>query len=97
MRPGQLTLNEFEAEIFRHFVKMLPSLSDVVPKLHVLSREFTGVGSYTNFLEGAVVPNAPRVLLIDAPIKVPGLKLGLDALLFFEKSNVNFLELVAFG
>ena len=64
---------------------------------HVLSREFTGVGSYTNFRCDEVVPGASAPLGIDEPIQMPGVKNGLDAILFFEGGKVKFLEIVTFG
>ena len=35
----------------------MPTLQHLIPKLHVLSPEFTGVGSYTNVLCSNSVPD----------------------------------------
>jgi hypothetical protein len=48
MRPGQLEPNEFEIALLKGFAAQDPSLC--LDSLHVLSREFTGVGSFTKFL-----------------------------------------------
>lgn len=48
-RPGQIEPNEFELAILDRITAQRPSLLAYMKNLHVLSREFTGVGSYTNF------------------------------------------------
>ena len=49
MRPGQLNPNEFEIAILNRLADDFELLRALIPKLHVLSREFTGVGAFTNF------------------------------------------------
>ena len=97
MRPGQLTPNELELAVLHQLVRKLPGLADVIPRLHVLSREFTGVGSYTNFSPVEAVVGAVVPVGLDRAIEMPGVKNGLDAILFFEGDKVKFLEIVTFG
>lgn len=49
MKPGQLTPNEFENAILERLASKTEALRPLLARLHVLSREFTGVGSFTNF------------------------------------------------
>ena len=49
LRPGQSIPNDFETAILERIALNNPSLREHFSRLHVLSREFTGVGSYTNF------------------------------------------------
>jgi hypothetical protein len=49
MRPGQVTPNEFELAILERLASKELSIRGAIAQLHVLSREFTGVGSFTNF------------------------------------------------
>jgi hypothetical protein len=53
MRPGQLEPNEFETAPLKRFATQDPSLS--IDSLHVLSLEFTGVGSFTSSFVAARV------------------------------------------
>ena len=47
MRPGQLKPNDFELAILERLASRESSIRLSVERLHVLSREFTGVGSFT--------------------------------------------------
>ena len=97
MRPGQLTTNELERAILDRMARSVPSLAEVIPRLHVLSREYTGVGSYTNFkVEGPVLGNASPVQF-DEVINTPSVPHGLLALLFLEAGQVKCLEIAACG
>lgn len=49
MRPGQLKPNEFEIAILERLASKDPSIVRSLGQLHLLSREFTGVDSFTNF------------------------------------------------
>jgi hypothetical protein len=49
MPPGQLQPNELETAILKRIAKDEPWLQMSAGDLHVLSREFTGVGGYTKF------------------------------------------------
>ena len=97
MRPGQLILNELERAILQHLAPQLPELTSVIPKLHVLSREFTDVGSFTHFCCDEVIDGASTPIVLLEPINIPGIKSGLGAALFFEDGKVRVLEFFAFG
>ncbi|MGD0767391.1 MAG: hypothetical protein ABSB42_04120 [Tepidisphaeraceae bacterium] len=97
IRPGQTTPNELEVTILEHFTSKLPGLLAVVPRLHVLSREFTGVGSYTNFKPAPVLEAPTRFLVLKRLIAIPGIKHGLVAILFFKEGKIDFLEIVTAG
>lgn len=45
MRPGQVTLNEFERALLDRIGQSEPRLDGRWADLHVLSREFTGAGT----------------------------------------------------
>src|SRR5437867_2414586 len=88
MRPGQLHPNEFEVALLERLLaeNALPfSSSD----LHVLSRTYTGVGSFTKLL----VQNHPKVkrkvLGISAAIRIPGLEHGLGFVAFYEGEELT--------
>jgi hypothetical protein len=96
MRPGQLKPNEFETALLKRFATQDPSLS--IDSLHVLSRKFTGVGSFTTFLcGGSVETKWDRHLKLNAVISMPGVPNGLDAVLFCTGNQPNCLEISSFG
>jgi hypothetical protein len=98
MRPGQLNINALELAILQHMAVANPSLALLIPKLHVLSREFTGVGSYTNFRHPNDSPDTPdgRVSL-DGLITVPGVRNGLGSILFLKNGLPLCLEIYSHG
>ena len=98
MRPGQRDLNELELAIISALSETRPSLRELTPKLHVLSREFTGVGSYTKFLCSGSSPdlNSER-LGLGVLINMPGVPSGLGAVLFCEGGQPNMLEVYTHG
>ena len=97
IRPGQLEPNEFERAILERLARETPALAAAIGKLHVLSREYTGVGSFTNFAcdtaEG--VPSAHFVL--PALIHMPGVPNGMGAALFCKDRKPECLEIFAYG
>jgi hypothetical protein len=99
MRPGQLQPNEFERAILRSFVSLLPSLLPRIDSLHVPSREYTGVGSFTRFhhddSEAAAVEQ--ELGLDHAEIHVPTVPSGLGAVLFCRGDQPMCLELFTYG
>jgi hypothetical protein len=97
MRPGQLTPNDLEQAILDRMVRSVPSLAQAIPRLHVLSREYTGVGSYTNFKADDPVVGATSPIHLNEVINIPGVPHGLVALLFLEDGKVKFLEIAACG
>lgn len=98
MRPGQTDLNELELAILSALSESKPSLCELIPKLRVLGREFTGVGSYTKFLcnESSLDLHRERVGL-GVLIEMPGVPSGLGALLFCEDGRLQMLEIYAHG
>jgi hypothetical protein len=96
MRPGQLEPNEFEIALLKRFAARDPSLC--LDSLHVLSRKFTGVGSFTQFLcDGSGETKWDRVLHLGAIISMPSVPSGLAAILFCTGSQPNCLEISSFG
>jgi len=96
MRPGQLEPNEFELALLERFAAKDPSL--YLDSLHVLSREFTGVGSFTKFLcDGSSETKWDRDLHLGAIISMPGVPSGLGAILFCTGRHPNLLEICTFG
>lgn len=94
--PGQLEPNEFEIALLKRFALQDPSLS--IDTLHVLSREFTGVGRFTKFLcDGSGEIKWDRHLSLGMVISMPGVPSGLDAVLFCTESRPNCLEISTFG
>jgi hypothetical protein len=92
MRPGQLEPNEFEIALLKRFAARDPSLC--LDSLHVLSRKFTGVGSFTQFLcDGSGETKWDRVLHLGAIISMPSVPSGLAAILFCTGSQPNCLEI----
>jgi hypothetical protein len=96
MRPGQLEPNEFEMALLKHFAAQDPAL--LIDGLHVLSRKFTGVGSFTNFLcHGSAEVKWDRTVDLDATIVMPGVPNGLGAVLFCTGRHPNMLEIYTYG
>ncbi len=98
MRPGQRHINEFEQAILTHLAQQETSLEPLIHGLHVLSREFTGVGSFTNFKAEESAPVlGNRRLGLDAPIHLPEVEYGLGAVLFCESGCPAVLEVFTYG
>jgi hypothetical protein len=98
MRPGQLEPNEFERAILRRLARQEPSLGESLERLHVLSRQFTGVGSFTRFKCGDSIPDTPqRPVALDALIRMPGVPNGMGAVLFCIGDQPVCLEVYAYG
>ena len=98
MRPGQTKPNEFELAILDRLARKEPSLHASIGELHVLSREFTGVGSFTNFKcdEPTAAASEDHVGL-DAMIKMPGVPSGMGAVLFRKGGQPQCLEVFTYG
>jgi hypothetical protein len=98
MRPGQVEPNDFELALLERIALKNPSLREHLANLHVLSREFTGVGSYTRFkiLEGD--DKAPKTHLgLDGVITMPNVENGMGAVLFCRGGRPECLETYTFG
>jgi hypothetical protein len=98
IRPGQIAPNEFEVAILERIGTKSPSLRTCLRQLHVLSREFTGVGSYTIFKcedHGAQV--SERRIGLDDLIVMPNVKNGMGAVLLCQGDQPKCLETYTFG
>jgi len=99
VRPGQLQPNEFERAILHGFAAVQSSLLQRIDSLHVLSREFTGVGSFTRFQrdDSASAASELQLGLNHAEIRVPSVPSGLGAVLFCHGDDPTCLELFTYG
>ena len=99
MRPGQLQPNELERAILRSFASLLPSLLPRIDSLHVLSREYTGVGGYTRFQhdDSESAAEERELGLNHAEIRVPTVPSGLGAVLLCRGDQALCLELYTYG
>ena len=97
--PGSLELNEFELALLNEVAKTEPDVAPLISSLHVLSREYTGVGSFTNFhcsTEEKVLGNkvlSPSNLLIN----IPTLENGLGVLVICKGGKLDCLETFTYG
>ena len=98
MRPGQLTPNDFELAILNHLASKESSIRESVQRLHVLSREFTGVGSFTQFTCEESGASAPEQQVdLDVLINMPGVPNGMGAVLFLRGGKPECLEIFTHG
>lgn len=98
MRPGQVQPNDFELALIERIALKTPALREHLANLHVLSREFTGVGSYTNFKIPDLEAQAPRTRLgLDGLIVMPNVENGMGAVLFCRGARPECLETYTFG
>ena len=82
-RPGQIEPNEFELAILDRMAAESPTLLAYMRNLHVLSREFTGAGSYTNFkCKDVSAQVAEQRIGLDDLIVMPNVQNGMGAVLF---------------
>ncbi len=95
MRPGQLKPNEFEVAILERILADHADVHVDISGLHVLSRTFTGVGSYTTFLTAK--GGERRILRTAARIDVAGLRDGLGNVVFMSGDELEMLELYTYG
>ena len=98
MRPGQLKPNEFERAILDLLVVQSPEIGESLESLHVFSREFTGVGSFTNFSCGeSDVGMLKRRIGLNASIHMPAVPNGMGALLFCKGDQPACREIYTYG
>ena len=99
MVPGQLNPNPLEVAILEEFARQDPGLTVPPASLRVRSREFTGVGCFTNFDKASAdVPGArERQIGFDSAIRVPGVTSGLGAVLSCLENQPLCLELYTYG
>jgi hypothetical protein len=97
-RPGQIKPNEFELAILERMAVESPALLAHTRNLHVLSREFTGVGSYTKFsCEDKGAQTSLQPIGLGDLIIVPGVQNGMGAVLFWQGDQPKCLETYTFG
>lgn len=98
MSPGQTKPNEFELAILDRLARKEPSIQASIGELHVLSREFTGVGSFTNFKCDKPAASAPEDYIgLDVLIRMPGVPNGMGAVLIRKGGQPQCLELFTYG
>ncbi len=97
MRPGQTTPNEFERAILARLANEQPSLRPFPDRLHVLSRKYTGVGSFTQFLCREDGPKADQQFCLNSRIRMPGVPNGLGAVLDCKGDEPIILEIFTYG
>jgi hypothetical protein len=98
MRPGQLTPNALESAILLKISATHPAANLDVSKLNVLSREYTGVGSYTTFSNSRIEETAQKSMF-DLPglIEVAGVAHGMGAILWMRGGRPDCLEIYTYG
>jgi len=100
MKPGQLTLNEFETAILERLASQSESLRAFLGGLRVLSREFSGAGSFTTFSIAPALGQhelGQQQLGLDALVIVPGVPNGMGAVLFCRDGCPEMLEIYTYG
>jgi len=98
MRPGQLEPNDFEVALLRQLADREPEIRASLNRLHVLSREFTGVGCFTKFVcEESGDTKSERQVGLKALIRVPSVPNGMGAVLFCKGDQPKLLEVFTYG
>ena len=97
MGPGQSEPNDFELAVLNRLAKQEPALLAAIGQVHVLSREFTGVGSFTNFDCDQSANTAQRPVCLNALIQMPGVPHGMGAVLFLREEKPECLEVFTYG
>jgi hypothetical protein len=97
MKPGQFEPNEFEAEILARLAGQESWLVGPLRRLHVLSREYTSVGSFTNFLCNDCEEREDRMVGLEGLIHMPGVANGMGAVLTCKGTQPDCLEVFTYG
>lgn len=98
MRPGQLEPNELEVAVLERLSLQTPCIHGLIGKLHVLSRKFTGVGSFTEFsCSESASELDEQTLTLKSPISLPRIPNGMGAILFLRKGKPTLLEIFVYG
>lgn len=98
MGPGQVEPNEFEVAILDRLARQEPWISESTQRLHILSRKFTGVGSFTTFRCNNSASGSPKQhVSLDALIRMPGVLNGMGAVLFCNDDQPECLEVFTYG
>jgi hypothetical protein len=98
-RPGQIELNEFEIAILERMARKSPAIQPMIEKLHVLSRKFTGVGCFIEFLCKEGDPDIhERTIHLGELISIPNVPHGMGAVLFInDGGKPRLLETFTFN
>ena len=98
MRPGQVEPNELEMAVMFRIAEQYPTIRPFLESLHVLSRKYTGVGSFTEFLADPSAEAAiERQLDLQALISMPGVPNGMGAVLYCRDARPTCLETFTYG
>jgi hypothetical protein len=96
LRPGQVEPNGLELAILARIARDEDSRALELGAMHVLSREYTGVGCFTKCpCDEAAGPR--EHVGLGAVIRVPGVAHGLGAVLFLRGACPDELEVYTFG
>ena len=97
-RPGSTQPNELERAVLSRMAAGEPAIGEALTNLHVLSREFTGVGSLTTFqCEASTGKVWDRHVGLDPVIRMPRVPNGMGAVLFMNGDQPQCLELYTHG
>ena len=97
MRPGQISPNEFECAILEKIARDEPLLKGPFNTLHVLSRKYTGVGSFTDFVCNMPKAASDCYLGLKPLIRLPGVPNGIGAVVWCQGCQPEHLELFTYG
>lgn len=97
MRPGQLQPNELEIAVLERIAQDEPRLQGSFRALRVLSREYTGAGSYTTFLRDTPKQSDDLRPGLSSLLSVPGVPNGMGAVLWCRGTQPKCLELFTYG
>jgi hypothetical protein len=96
MRPGQITPNELEVALLERLNAERPDFRVDIPRLQVLRRTYTCVGSYTDFVPNERPYTLERqVVPMDVVVTLPTAKNGLGVIFFLEGPKLT-LELCSY-
>jgi hypothetical protein len=96
MEPERL--NEFERAILTSIARHEAGILVILPDLLVVKREFTGVGSFTDFEQDQILSDlGDRVLALKGSISMPGVPMGMGAVLFLKAGRPAMLETFTYG
>lgn len=97
VRPGQMWPSEFECSILERMARDITWLRGPFGALHVVSREYTGVGSYTNFACDLPECENDSCPGLNALIRMPGVPDGMGAVLWCRGTSAKCLEIFTYG
>ncbi|MEY2561236.1 MAG: hypothetical protein QOG51_1651 [Verrucomicrobiota bacterium] len=97
MHPGQNQPNDLECAILERIAQDEPWLQGPFASLRVLNREYTGVGSYTNFVCDAPDAENDPFPGLKPLMRVPGVPNGMGAVLYCRGTLPKCLELFTYG